>query len=112
VEIAIILLLWMISQDIHEFSFLVTNPMYSPYSMALLKELKNEFDFKVKKIRSDNGSEFKNFRIEDYCDEKGIKHKFSAVYTSEQNRVVERKDQTLIDMARSMLSKYNVSDSF
>jgi transposase InsO family protein len=73
---------------------------------------KNEFDFKINKIRSDNGSEFKNSRIEDYCDEKGVKHEFSAKYTPQQNGVVERKNQILIDMARSMLWEYNVSDNF
>jgi transposase InsO family protein len=45
------------------------------------KRAENEFDFKIKKVRSDNGSEFKNSKIEDYCDEKGIKHEFSAKYT-------------------------------
>jgi transposase InsO family protein len=76
------------------------------------KRDKNEFDFKVKKIRSDNSSKFKNSRIEDYCDENGIKHEFSAKYTPQQNGVVERKNQTLIDMARLMLSEYNVSGNF
>jgi transposase InsO family protein len=73
---------------------------------------KNEFDFKIKKIRSDNGSEFKNSKIEDYCDEKGVKHEFLTKYTLQQNGVVERKNQTLIDMTRSMLSEYNILDSF
>jgi hypothetical protein len=72
----------------------------------------NELDFKIKKIRSDNGSEFKNSKIEDYCDEKGVKHEFSTKYTLQQNEVVERKNPTLIDMARSMLSEYNISDNF
>jgi hypothetical protein len=76
------------------------------------KRAENEFDFKIKKIRSDNDSEFKNSKIEDYCDEKGVKHEFSANYTMQQNGVAERKNQTLIDMTRSMLSEYNVSDSF
>jgi hypothetical protein len=49
---------------------------------------------------------------QDYCDEKGVKHEFSAKYTPQQNGVVEGKNRTLIDMARSMLSEYNVSDSF
>jgi hypothetical protein len=71
------------------------------------KRAKNKFDFKIKKIRSDNGSKFKNSKIEDSCDKKGIKHNFSAKYTPQQN-VVERKNQTLIGMARSMLSEYNV----
>jgi transposase InsO family protein len=73
---------------------------------------KNEFDFKIKKIRSDNGSEFNNSKIEDYCDEKGVKHKFLAKYTLQQNGVVERKNQTLINMVRSILLEYNVSDNF
>ena len=76
------------------------------------RRAENEFEFKIKKIRSDNGTEFKNSRIEDYCDDKGVKHEFSAKYTPEQNGVVERKNRTLIEMARSMLSEYNVSDSF
>jgi transposase InsO family protein len=76
------------------------------------KRAENKFDFKVKKIRSDNGSEFKNSKIEDYCDEKGIKHEFSSKYTPEQNGFVERKNRTLIDIARLMLSEYNVSDNF
>jgi transposase InsO family protein len=77
-----------------------------------LTRAENEFDLKVKKVRSDNGSEFTNTRVEGLCDEKGMKHEFSSKYTSEQNDLVERKNRTLIDMARSMLSEYKVSDSF
>ena len=72
----------------------------------------NEFELKMKKVRSDNGSEFRNTRVEESCVEKGIKHEFSTKYTPEQNGLVERKNRTMIDMARSMLSEYNVSDSF
>jgi hypothetical protein len=45
-----------------------------------LKRSQNKFNAKVKKIRSDNDTEFKNTQIEDYLDE-GIKHEFSAPYT-------------------------------
>ena len=52
----------------------------------------NEFDLKVKKVRSDNGSEFRNCKIEELCDEKGMKHEFPSKYTSEQNVLLrERK---------------------
>jgi IS30 family transposase len=46
-----------------------------------LKRVQNEYDAKVKKIRSDNGIEFKNTQIEDYLDEEGIEHEFLAPYT-------------------------------
>jgi transposase InsO family protein len=63
-------------------------------------------------VRSDNKSEFKNTRIDEICDEFGIRHQFSTKYTPQSNSLDERKNRTLIDMARSMLSEYNVSYSF
>jgi hypothetical protein len=66
----------------------------------------------VKKIRSDNGSEFKNLQVEDYLEEEGIKHEFSAPYTPQQNGVVDRKNRTLIDMARTMLGEYKTPERF
>jgi hypothetical protein len=46
-----------------------------------LRKAQNEFELKVKKIRSDNGSEFKNLQVEGFLEEEGIKHEFSAPYT-------------------------------
>jgi hypothetical protein len=79
---------------------------------TFVRRAENEFEQKLKKVRSDNGSEFKNTNVEEFCDEKGVKHEFSTTYTPEQNGVVERKNRTLIEMARSMLDEYKVSDSF
>jgi transposase InsO family protein len=75
-----------------------------------LRRAQNKFDAKVKKIRSDNGTEFKNTQVEDFLDEEGIKHKFSAPYTPQQNRVVERMNRTLIEMPRTMLDENKTSD--
>jgi transposase InsO family protein len=66
----------------------------------------------VKKIRSDNGSEFKNLQVEEYLVEEGVKHEFSAPYTPQQNGVVERKNRTLIDMARTMLGEFKTPERF
>jgi transposase InsO family protein len=77
-----------------------------------LKLAQNKFDTKVKRIRIDNGTEFKNTQVEDYLDEEWIKHKFSAPYTLQQNGVAERKNMTLIKMARTMLDEYKTSDHF
>jgi len=70
------------------------------------KRAQNVFDVKIKKVRSDNGMEFKNTNIEEYLDEEGIKHEFSVPYTPQQNGVVERKNRTLIEAARAMLDEY------
>jgi transposase InsO family protein len=77
-----------------------------------LKRAQNEFDAKVKKIRSDNGSEFKNTQVEDYLDQEGIKHEFLAPYTPQQNGMAERKNRTLIESARTMLDEYKTPDRF
>jgi transposase InsO family protein len=77
-----------------------------------LRRAQNEFELKVKKIRSDNRFEFKNLQVEEFLEEEAIKHEFSASYTPQQNGVVERKNRTLIDMARTMLGGYKISEWF
>ena len=77
-----------------------------------IRKAQNEFELKIKKVRSDNGSEFKNTNIDDYLDEEGINHEFSAAYTPQQNGVVERKNRTLIEMVRTMLDEYDTSSRF
>jgi transposase InsO family protein len=79
---------------------------------CFLRRAQNEFELKVKKIRSDNGYEFKNIQVEEYVEEEGIKHEFSAPYMPQQNGAVERKNMTLIDMARTMLGEYKTLEQF
>jgi transposase InsO family protein len=57
-------------------------------------------------IRSDNGSEFKNYTLNEFLSEEGISHQYSAAYTPQQNGVAERKNWTLMDMDRSMLVEF------
>jgi transposase InsO family protein len=77
-----------------------------------LKRAQNKFDVKVKRIRNDNDTEFKNTQVENYLNEEGIKHEFLPPYTPQQNGVVERKNRTLIEMARIMFDEYKTSDRF
>jgi transposase InsO family protein len=56
----------------------------------------NQFENDIRKVRSDNGSEFKNARVDDYCDGKCIKHEFSSKYTPKQNGIVEMKNMILL----------------
>jgi transposase InsO family protein len=77
-----------------------------------LRRAENEFGLRIKKIRSDNGTEFKNSQIEGFLEDEGIKHEFSSPYTPQQNGVVKRKNRTLLDMARTMLDEYKTPDRF
>jgi transposase InsO family protein len=77
-----------------------------------LRRAQNEFGLRIKKIRSGNGTKFKNSQIEGFLDEEGIKHEFCSPYTPQQNGVVERKNITLLDRARTMLDEYKTSDRF
>jgi hypothetical protein len=76
------------------------------------KKAHNEFDCKIKMIRSDKRKEFDNTNIHEHCDEIGIKHEVSATYTPQQNGVVERKNRTLITLARTMIDEYNIPERF
>jgi transposase InsO family protein len=78
----------------------------------LLRMVQNKFDTKVKKIRSDNDTEFKNTQVEDFLDEEGINHEFLTPYTPQQNGVAKRKNRTLIEMVRTMLDEYKTLDRF
>jgi hypothetical protein len=77
-----------------------------------LKGAQNESNDKVKKIRSDNVIKFKNTQIENFLDEEGIKNEFLVPYTPQQNRMSERKNQTLIEMVRTMLDEYKTLNRF
>ena len=66
----------------------------------------------VVKVQSDNGTEFRNTQVEEFCNDIGIKHEFSSTYTPQQNGVVERKNRTLITLARAMLDDYGISQRF
>nr|GFA49635.1 hypothetical protein [Tanacetum cinerariifolium] len=66
--------------------------------------IKNQINLTVKIIISDNGTEFKNQDLNQFCGMKGIKREFSVARTPQQNGVVERKNRTLIEAARTMLA--------
>ena len=59
------------------------------------RKISNKKDLSIVSIRSDHDIKFENKDFEKFCDEKGIDHNFSAPRTSQQNRVVERKNRIL-----------------
>ncbi|GJU23640.1 retrovirus-related pol polyprotein from transposon TNT 1-94 [Tanacetum coccineum] len=72
--------------------------------MSFIMKMENLNEVEVKELSSDNGTEFKNHKLEEFFDEKGISQNFSSPYTPEQNSVAERRNRTLIETARTMLN--------
>ncbi|GJV47704.1 ribonuclease H-like domain-containing protein [Tanacetum coccineum] len=65
--------------------------------------IENQINHKVKIIRCDNETKFKNTEMNQFCEMKGIRREFSVARTPQQNRVAKRKNRTLIEAARAML---------
>ncbi|GJX41404.1 putative ribonuclease H-like domain-containing protein [Tanacetum coccineum] len=92
--------------------FLTTKDETSEILKSFIKEIENLVDKKVKIIRSDKGTEFKNKVMDDFCREKGIKREYSVAKTPRQNSVAERRNKTLIDVARTMFADSKLPTTF
>ncbi|GKC12950.1 putative ribonuclease H-like domain-containing protein [Tanacetum coccineum] len=96
-----------VTDDFSRFSwvfFLATKDETSEILCNLIIGLENQLNHNVKIIRCDNGTEFKNHAMNEFCAKKGIKREFSVARTPQQNGVAERKNRTLIEAARTMLA--------
>ncbi|GJU35402.1 ribonuclease H-like domain-containing protein [Tanacetum coccineum] len=91
-------------------------PIYLGFLFGILKsfitEIENLVDNKVKIIRCDNGIEFKNRVMSEFCENKGIKIEFSIARTPQQNGVAERINRKLIEAARTMLADSKLPTTF
>ncbi|GJV70538.1 putative ribonuclease H-like domain-containing protein [Tanacetum coccineum] len=104
-----------VTDDFSRFSwvfFLTTKDETSGILKTFITEIENQLDHKVKVIRSDNGTEFKNSIMNQFCEMKGIKREFSVARTPQQNGVAERKNRTLIEAARTMLVDSKLPTTF
>ncbi|GJU88589.1 putative ribonuclease H-like domain-containing protein [Tanacetum coccineum] len=96
-----------VTDDYSRFSwvfFLATKDETSGILKTFITGIENQINHKVKIIRCDNKTEFKNNDMNQFCKMKGIKREFSVVRTPQQNGVAERKNRTLIEAARTMLA--------
>ncbi|GJT65966.1 putative ribonuclease H-like domain-containing protein, partial [Tanacetum coccineum] len=104
-----------VTDDYSRFSwvfFLATKDETSGILKSFITGVKNLIDQRVKVIRCDNGTEFKNKEMNQFCERKGIKREFSVARTPQQNGVAERKNRTLIEAARTMLADSKLPTTF
>ncbi|GJZ32693.1 ribonuclease H-like domain-containing protein [Tanacetum coccineum] len=84
--------------------FLASKDETSGILQTFIRQIENQLSHRVKIIRSDNGTEFKNRDMLEFCGNKGIKQEYSNARTPQQNGVAERMNRTLIEAARTMLA--------
>ncbi|GKA04277.1 putative ribonuclease H-like domain-containing protein [Tanacetum coccineum] len=92
--------------------YLATKDETSGILKTFIIGIENQINHKVKIIRCDNGTKFKNNDMNRLCGLKGIKREFSVARTPQQNEVAERKNRTLIEAARTMLAESLLPTTF
>ncbi|GJS25008.1 putative ribonuclease H-like domain-containing protein [Tanacetum coccineum] len=104
-----------VTDDFSRFSwvfFLATKDETSRILNTFITEIENLLDHNVKVIRCDNGTEFKNSVMNQFYEIKGINREFCVARTPQQNGVAERKNRTLIEVARTMLFDSKLPTTF
>nr|GEW06744.1 putative ribonuclease H-like domain-containing protein [Tanacetum cinerariifolium] len=94
------------------FFFLATKYETSGILKSFITRIENLVDHKVKVIRCDNGTEFKNREMNQFCEMNGILRQYSVARNPQQNRVAEKRNRTLIEAARTMLVDSKLPTTF
>ncbi|GJR72891.1 putative ribonuclease H-like domain-containing protein [Tanacetum coccineum] len=92
--------------------FLATRDETSGILKSFITEIENLVDKKVKIIRCNNGTDFKNRVMSEFYEKEGIKKEFSVARTPQQNGVAKRRNRTLIEAARTMLADSKLPTTF
>ncbi|GKA76628.1 putative ribonuclease H-like domain-containing protein [Tanacetum coccineum] len=92
--------------------FLATKDETSRILKSFIIGIEKLVDHKVKVIRCDNGTEFKNKERNQFCKMNGILRQFCIARTPQQNEVAERRNMTLIEVARTMLTDSKLPTTF
>ncbi|GJW90607.1 putative ribonuclease H-like domain-containing protein [Tanacetum coccineum] len=92
--------------------FLATKDETSGILKSFITGIENLVDHKVKVIRCDNRTEFKNKEMNQFCEMKGILRQYSIARTPQQNGVAKRRNRTLIKATRTMLANSKLPTTF
>ncbi|CAJ2663346.1 unnamed protein product [Trifolium pratense] len=74
--------------------------------------VEKQSDKSIKVLRTDGGGEYTSKEFENYCKEQGIIHEITAPYTPQHNGLAERRNRTILDMARSMVKQKGLPHRF
>jgi transposase InsO family protein len=75
-------------------------------------KVEKETSMNIQGLRTDRGGEFISLEFTDFCRTHGIRRQLTASYTPQQNGVAERKNRTIMNMVRSMLTEKEIPRTF
>ncbi|KAL3514435.1 hypothetical protein ACH5RR_027152 [Cinchona calisaya] len=76
------------------------------------KMVENRSGCKIKILRSDNEKEYISTEFNLFCEEAGIEHQLTTLYTPEQNKVSEIRNRYIMEMVRCMLHEKELPKKF
>lgn len=89
---------------------------YKSETLVVFKKFKTSVEVekgkKIKSFRTDRGGEFVSTAFKEFCEKEGLKRFLTAPYSPQQNGVVERRNQTVVEMARCMLKSKEMPAKF
>jgi transposase InsO family protein len=110
---------WFVLVVVDDFSryswvfFMVAKDEAFTHARDLILRLQNELPKNaMRAIRGDNGTEFKNTQFATFCASLGLEHQFSSPYVPQQDGIVERKNRTLVEMAKTILDEHRTPRHF
>ena len=74
--------------------------------------MENHSGHHIKILRTDRGGEYVSNEFLNFCKAHGIQKQFTARYTPQQNGIAERKNRTIMEMARNMLASKNLPNEY
>ena len=80
--------------------------------MSFKIHVEKETNSFVRMLRTERGREFTSQEFINFCDVNGIRRRLTAAYTPQQNGVAERKNRTIMNMVRSMISEKKLPKTF
>ena len=83
--------------------------LYTTLKSINKAEVENQLERKIKRVRSDRGGEYFSNLFTLFCEEHGIIHERTPLYSSQSNGVAERKNRTLTDLVNAMLDTAGLS---
>ena len=74
--------------------------------------VENQSGHRINILRTDRGGEYVSNEFLNFCKTQGIQKQFTTWYTPQRNGIAERKNKTIMEMARNMLATKHLRNEY